>query len=137
MIKNPDKFSDSFSSENAGIHSQLHTCAYICKRECSQAGTTLRKHAPSPLSVNGLQTKTTLHGSALKGTQFTSSATFCSKRTPVHTHQTLPDQLQPSSTLGGAETINTGNTVLPYPLMQHFTFLAPFLCLPKCRPAKV
>lgn len=57
-----------------------------------------------------------------KYTWFTSSATFHStKHTPANTHTSYAPYLQPKSTPGEAEAINSSSSGFPWVLLQHFS----------------
>lgn len=77
-----------------------HRCSLIhmsMQNECGEAGTTLRKHALSPPSVHGLQTKTVLHGSALKIPDLPHQQHFTLPATHshAHTHSLIHSLLKP------------------------------------------
>lgn len=122
-------------------HAYVHTHIHM-QSECGEAGTTLRNHAPSPPSVYGLQTKTMLHGSDLKIPDSLYQQHFALPCTRTHTHTDImhiplkPPKLQPKSTAGGAQAINTSSSGFPRVILQHFTFfffwtLLYFTCMQK------
>lgn len=94
----------------------------------------MRKHALSPPSARGLQTKTVLHGSARKipdlphQQHFTLPAPHLHAHAHAHIIHSLHKPLKccPKAHQWGAEAINTSNSGLPWVLMQHFTsFFSP------------